>query len=86
MENGLYTENATTTTQKQSDYMVEQSSLTLIALFDSKFIVVVIGFMETRLNSGDLLLYIKSAEMVLNLRTGGLYYSFNVALDCSMFH
>ena len=28
-----YTENATTTTQKQSDYKVEQSSFTLIALF-----------------------------------------------------
>ena len=28
-----YTANATTTTQKQSDYRVEQSSLTLIALF-----------------------------------------------------
>ena len=28
-----YTANATTTTQKQSDYKVEQSSLTLIALF-----------------------------------------------------
>ena len=28
-----YTANATTTTQKQSDYKVEQSSFTLIALF-----------------------------------------------------
>ena len=28
-----YTTNATTTTQKQSDYKVEQSSFTLIALF-----------------------------------------------------
>ena len=28
-----YTTNATTTTQKQSDYRVEQSSFTLIALF-----------------------------------------------------
>ena len=28
-----YTGNATTTTQKQSDYKVEQSSFTLIALF-----------------------------------------------------
>ena len=28
-----YTANATTTTQKQSDYMVEQSSFTLITLF-----------------------------------------------------
>ena len=28
-----YTTNATTTTQKQSDYKVEQSSFTLMALF-----------------------------------------------------
>ena len=28
-----YTTNATTTTQKQSDYKVEQSSFTLIAMF-----------------------------------------------------
>ena len=28
-----YTTNTTTTTQKQSDYKVEQSSFTLIALF-----------------------------------------------------
>ena len=28
-----YTANATTTTQKQSDYKIEQSSFTLIALF-----------------------------------------------------
>ena len=28
-----YTTNSTTTTQKQSDYKVEQSSFTLIALF-----------------------------------------------------
>ena len=28
-----YTTNATTTTQKQSDYKVEQSSIRLIALF-----------------------------------------------------
>ena len=28
-----YTANATTTTQKQNDYKVEQSSFTLIALF-----------------------------------------------------
>ena len=33
METRLYTANATTTTQKQSDYEVEQSSFTLIALF-----------------------------------------------------
>ena len=43
--------NATTTTQNQSDYKVEQSSFTLIALFGSKLVVVmvVIGLMETRL-------------------------------------
>ena len=47
-----YTANATTTTQKQSDYRVEQSSFTLIALFWPE-----IGrcrdrnwLMETRLN------------------------------------
>ena len=47
-----YTANATTTTQKQSDYMLEQSFFTLIACFDSKLVVVVvvIGLMETRLN------------------------------------
>ena len=41
-----YTANATTTTQKQSDYKVEQSSFTLIAFFYSKLVVVVvvIGF------------------------------------------
>ena len=46
-----YTANATTTTQKQSDYKVEQSFFTLIALFNSKLVVVVviIGLMETRL-------------------------------------
>ena len=46
-----YMANATTTTQKQSDYEVEQSSFTLIALFDSKLVVVVVvsGLMETRL-------------------------------------
>ena len=46
-----YTSNATTTTQKQSDCKVEQSSFTLIACFDSKLVVVVvvIGLMETRL-------------------------------------
>ena len=31
-----YTANVTTTTQKQSDYKVEQSSFTLIALFSLK--------------------------------------------------
>ena len=37
--------------QKQGDYKVEQSSFTLIALFDSKLVVVVvvIGLMEARL-------------------------------------
>ena len=48
-----YTTNATTTTQKQSDYKVEQSSFTLIALFwleiGRRVVVVVIGLMETRL-------------------------------------
>ena len=46
-----YTTNATTTTQKQSDYRVEQSFFTTIALFDSKMVVVVVvsGLMETRL-------------------------------------
>ena len=44
-----YTTNATTTTQKQSDYKVEQSSFSLIALFWLE-IVVVICLMETRLN------------------------------------
>ena len=33
METRPYTANATTTTQKQSDYKVEQSSFTPIALF-----------------------------------------------------
>ena len=42
-----YTTNTTTTTQKQSDYKVEQSSFTLIALFLLK--LVIIGLMETRL-------------------------------------
>ena len=31
-----YTANATTTTQKQSDYKIEQPSFTLIALFSLK--------------------------------------------------
>ena len=46
-----YTTNATTTTQKQSDYKVEQSSFTLIALFCPEIgrVVVVIGSIETRL-------------------------------------
>ena len=46
-----YMTNAMTTTQKQSDYEVEQSSFTLIALFDLKLVVVkvIIGLMETRL-------------------------------------
>ena len=46
------TANATTTTQKQSDYKGEQSSFALIAFFFySKLVVVVvlIGLMETRL-------------------------------------
>ena len=46
------TTNAKTTTQKESDYEVEQSSLTLIAFsFHLKMVgvVVVIGLMETRL-------------------------------------
>ena len=33
METRLYTANATTTTQKPSDFTVEQSSFTLMALF-----------------------------------------------------
>ena len=43
--------NATTKTQKQSDYKVEQSSFMLIACFDSKLVIVVVvtGIMETRL-------------------------------------
>ena len=48
-----YMTNATTTTQKQSDYKVERSSFTLNALFDLKLVVVVIviGLMETRLKA-----------------------------------
>ena len=44
------TTNATTTTRKQSDYKVEQSSFTLIALFRLEIclVMVVIGLMETR--------------------------------------
>ena len=37
-----YTTNTTTTTQKQSDYKVEQSSFTLIALFWLELVVVVV--------------------------------------------
>ena len=40
-----------TTTQKQSDYKVEQSSFTLIALFGSKLVVISLmepGLMEIR--------------------------------------
>ena len=46
-----FTANVTTKTQKQSDYIVEQSSFPLIALFDMKLVVVVvvIGLLETRL-------------------------------------
>ena len=43
-----YTASATTTTQKQNDYKVEQSSFTLIALF-WLVVVVIIGLMEARL-------------------------------------
>ena len=53
METRLYTAYAGTTTQKQIDYKVEQSSFNLIALFSLKLVVVVvvIGLMETRLNT-----------------------------------
>ena len=46
-----YTTNAMTTTQKQNNFKVEQSSFNLVALFDSKLVVVVvvIGLMKTRL-------------------------------------
>ena len=48
-----FTANSTTMTQKQIDYVVEQSFFPLIGCFDSKLVVVVveIGFMETRLKS-----------------------------------
>ena len=48
-----YMANSTTTTQKQSDYKVEQSSFMLIALFwlETVIVIVVIGLMETKLKS-----------------------------------
>ena len=47
-----YPVNATTTTQKQSDYKVEQSSFTLIALFWLE-IGRCCGLMETKLEGED---------------------------------
>ena len=45
-----YKTNATTTTQRQSDYKVEQSSFTLMAFYSKLVaVMVVIGLMETRL-------------------------------------
>ena len=64
---------------KQSDYMVEQSSFTLIAFFYSKLVVVivVIGLKETRLN-GYLINFLMSivdlSSSVMNIHTGADYF------------